>query len=493
MTTGITNRPATLSRDLEREWDRSVLIETGRPVRLAPEEEVRGNLQALVDGGLSAGDLTSKPLSLAAWSPIELQHKAHGGGLFRSLRFLAADVVNQLKQVALIMLAPQFAGFMAVVQAGDGGGPGQPGERSALSTEEERRITEEERRIFDQNRYLVPFIARKYFWAGSLLGIPSADILAVGEAALIKAIRRYDKKRGALSTYATICIKGQILDLFRSKTDQAKRGGILRNFEDIIPKDIAEGLGANDPGALGAEDTDIDEVIYLKEMGERLLKILEGLDVSARDDKIFRRYLEGINNNLIGREFNLSRERVRQIIGRILDMLNRQITRGDGKKKRPQPAVENKGPQMVYVSTPRPESSGRPPQVKPRSAQGVSSTGRREVVESSGGQKERALAECYLARLKGVAERFLPVLISGSAPEIIAFFRNNVSADITTSQIALALRIEANKFELVMEKGELVWKWNYSPGKRKLTVGLNSMVDVHKLISEKLEIIGGLR
>ncbi len=226
-----------------------------------------------------------------------------------------------------------------------------------------REGLEARNRLVAANLRLVVSIARKYIGTG----MPLADLIQEGNLGLLKAAEKFDPSRGRFSTYATWWIEqaiqralaqqGHALRLPVHAGDDLRRLRRAREHflqetgREPTEEELADELGMTPEkvhcllrGAqqavslshpVGEDDDELGDFIALdapgpsdevaqRDLREALEDVLNTLE--AREARVVRLYFgleDGQSRTLeeIGEEFNLTRERIRQILREALRAL----------------------------------------------------------------------------------------------------------------------------------------------------------------------------
>ena len=178
----------------------------------------------------------------------------------------------------------------------------------------ERRDFEARGRLIEGHLPLVRALASRFVRDGEQL----EDLVQVGSVGLIKAVDRYDPRRGtSLTAYAIPTIVGEIRRHFRDGTQPLRVPRTQRGLSPVraVPLDAAADM---------VRDTAAERRL---ELGEERLLLASGLRRLARRERriVQLRYFGGLSQRRIAAELGLSQVHVSRLLRESLGKLRAEI------------------------------------------------------------------------------------------------------------------------------------------------------------------------
>jgi RNA polymerase sigma-B factor len=178
----------------------------------------------------------------------------------------------------------------------------------------ERSDFDARRRLIEEHLPLVRALASRFVRDGEQL----EDLVQVGSVGLIKAVDRYDPRRGSsLTAYAVPTIVGEIRRHLRDGTQPLRVPRAQRGLSTVraVPLDDAADI---------VRDTAAERRL---ELGEERLLLAKGLRALARRERriVQLRYFGGLSQRRIAAELGLSQVHVSRLLRESLGKLRAEI------------------------------------------------------------------------------------------------------------------------------------------------------------------------
>lgn len=178
----------------------------------------------------------------------------------------------------------------------------------------ERRDFDARRRLIEQHLPLVRGLARRFVGDGEQL----EDLVQVGSVGLIKAVDRYDPRRGSsLTAYAVPTIVGEIRRHLRDATQPLRVPRARHALGPVrtVPLELAADTARDRAAERGLE------------LGEERVLLASGLRTLARRERriVQLRYYGGLSQRRIAAELGLSQVHVSRLLRESLGKLRTEI------------------------------------------------------------------------------------------------------------------------------------------------------------------------
>ncbi len=177
------------------------------------------------------------------------------------------------------------------------------------------RITDERTELIERHLPLVRAVARRYAHRGE----PLEDLVQVGSLGLIKAVDRYDPRRGVtLGAYAAPTIEGEIRNHLRD------RGALVRVPRDAPPEAATRTPLPLEPSAELWADPAAEQNLA---QGEARVLLAGGLrHLHSRERRIVElRYYDGLTQRRIAATLGISQVHVSRLLRASLGKLRAEL------------------------------------------------------------------------------------------------------------------------------------------------------------------------
>jgi RNA polymerase sigma-B factor len=178
----------------------------------------------------------------------------------------------------------------------------------------ERRDIDARRRLIEQHLPLVRGLAQRFVREGEQL----EDLVQIGSVGLIKAVDRYDPRRGSsLTAYAVPTIVGEIRRHLRDGTQPLRVPRAQRALGPVRAVPLEHEADT-------ARDTAAERRL---ELGEERVLLAGGLRTLARRERriVQLRYFGGLSQRRIAAELGLSQVHVSRLLRQSLGKLRAEI------------------------------------------------------------------------------------------------------------------------------------------------------------------------
>ncbi|WP_312113546.1 RNA polymerase sigma factor [Brevibacillus reuszeri] len=140
-------------------------------------------------------------------------------------------------------------------------------------------------------------------------GMTHDDVVQEVLLKVYRTMRDYDQEKARVTTFVDHVITNKIRDCLR-------KAGTQKNLTNSNAVWVSTGEHSDDESGVGSYTASVEDYRY--EEVEMMIDIMEYMQLSTRDKQILMMRSEGYYHEEIGQKFNISKERVCQIIKAIL-------------------------------------------------------------------------------------------------------------------------------------------------------------------------------
>ena len=134
--------------------------------------------------------------------------------------------------------------------------------------------------------------------------IKDEDIVQCGMLGLCKAAEMWDETKCKFSTFATVCIKNEILQEFRRRS----------KHQGILSLDLRQNSGGDCPGN---KHTLLDHIVGDEDVAYDHALDINVSHLTTREERVFNLFRSGMTQSEIAAELNISRQAVWNVMRKI--------------------------------------------------------------------------------------------------------------------------------------------------------------------------------